>query len=140
MRYLPSYSGIHPTSRAAFLEWLAGGRKDPKACINYVFIFFYGLERRVLADAKDSVAAQEDLPEIVTEVRRLLSIYGQNSSFHGYASNLLDILQVMVTDEPIYLTVPLLASCTWEIPLTLKVALGHVARDGVSLPPEWALA
>lgn len=140
MSYWPSYSQIDPTSRAAFLEWLSGGRKDPKACIGYVFIYFYGLERRALVDAKDSVAAQDDLPAIVTEVRRLLSIYGGNSSFHGYASNFLDILQMWSTDEPLYRTSPQIEDCSWKIPLTLKMALGHVARDGVPLPAEWALA
>lgn len=141
MGYWPSYSQIHPTSRAAFLEWLSTGRKDPKANIGYVFIFFYGLERRALVDAKDSAAARNEIPAIVTEVKRLLSIYGENNSFRGYASKFLDAIQASQVTTPLYRTDPQIGNgCSWEIPLTLKIALGQVANDGVPLPAEWALA
>ena len=140
MNYWPSYSQIHTASRAAFIEWLADGRKDPEANIGYVFIYFYGLERRALADVKDSAAARSDVPAIITEVKRLLSIYGDNGSFHGYASNFLNVLQVSQTTIPLYRTSPQIDSCSWDIPLTLKIALGQMARDGVFLTAEWALA
>lgn len=141
MGYWPSYSQIHPTSRAAFLEWLSTGRKDPKTNIGYVFIFFYGLERRALVDAKESAAARNEIPAIVTEVKRLLSIYGENNSFRGYASKFLDAIQASQVTTPLYRTSPQIDNAySWEIPLTLKIALGQVANDGVSLPAEWALA
>jgi tellurite resistance protein len=141
MGYWPSYSQIHPTSRAAFLEWLSTGRKDPKTNIGYVFIFFYGLERRALVDAKESAAARNEIPAIVTEVKRLLSIYGENNSFRGYASKFLDAIQASQVTAPLYRTAPQIDNgCSWEIPLTLKIALGQVANDGVPLPAEWALA
>jgi hypothetical protein len=54
MGYWPLYSGIDPASRAAYLHWLTGGRKAPEAYIGYVFLFFYGIERRVLVDAQAS--------------------------------------------------------------------------------------
>lgn len=140
MGYWPSYSQIHPTSRAAFLEWLAGGRKDPRANIGYVFLHFYGLERRALADAKDSADARNEIPAIVTEVKRLLAIYGENNSFHGYASKFLDALQASQSSAILYRTAPQIQSCSWEIPMTLKIALGQMARDGVPLSAEWSLA
>lgn len=49
MSYWPSYSAISPTCRSAYLDWLAGGRSDPGISIGYVFLFLYGLERRVLS-------------------------------------------------------------------------------------------
>lgn len=140
MSYYPSYSQIHPASRAAFIEWLAGGRKDPKANIGYVFIYFYGMERRALADANESAAARNDVPAIITEVKRLLSIYGGNGSFHGYASRFLDALQIAQATAPFYRLCPQIKSCSWEFPLSLKIALGQIARDGVPVPAEWALA
>lgn len=139
MGYWPSYSQIQPTSRAAFLEWLANGKKDPQAYIGYVFLYFYGLERRALADAKDSEAARNEIPFIVTEVKRLLSIYGGNNSFHGYASKFLDVLQASQVSERLYNSPPQIQSYSWEIPITLKIALGQMARDSVPLSPEWAL-
>jgi len=141
MGYWPSYSQIHPTSRAAFLEWLSTGRKDPKANIGYVFIFFYGLERRALVDAKESAAARNEIPAIVTEVKRLLSIYDENNSFRGYASKFLDAIQASQVTAHLYRTAPQIDNgCSCEIPITLKIALGQVANDGVPLPAEWALA
>ena len=140
MGYWPSYSQIHPTSRAAFLEWLSNGRKDPNINIGYVFIYFYGLERRALADAKESVAARSEIPAIVTEVKRLLSIYGDNNSFRGYAGKFLDAIQASQVTVPLYRTSPQIESSSWEIPLTLKIALGQMANDGVSMSADWALA
>lgn len=86
MEYWPSYSSITPSARLAYLQWLAGGRKDPAYSIGYVFLFLYGLERRlVLEDNRGDAAA------IAAELQRLLFIYGENRSFRGYASELLDI-------------------------------------------------
>lgn len=140
MSYWPSYSQIHPASRAAFLEWLSNGKNDPKTNIGYVFVYFYGLERRALADARDSASARTEIPAIITEVKRLLSIYGENGSFHSYASKFLDVLQVSQTTVPLYRSTPQIESCSWEVPLVLKMALGQMATDSVPLPAEWALA
>lgn len=74
MNYWPSYSTISPRARAAYLEWLARGRKDPSINISYVFLFFYGLERRVLIDAQKSEDARADVELIITEVERVLLI------------------------------------------------------------------
>src|SRR6266508_3965722 len=58
LSYWPSYGEIPPASRAAYLAWLADGRRHPAVPIGYVFLFFYGLERRLLADAQQSTAAR----------------------------------------------------------------------------------
>jgi uncharacterized tellurite resistance protein B-like protein len=82
MGYWPSYSDVSAHNRGAYLTWLAGGRVEPSAYIGYVFLFFYGLERRALVD-------RADIPAIRAEVGRLLSIYAGNNSFRGYATGLL---------------------------------------------------
>ncbi len=138
--YFFSYSQIHPTSRAAFLEWLSNGRKDPNINISYVFIYFYGLERRALADVQESAAACNEIPAIVTEVKRLLSIYEGNNSFRGHASKFLDAIQASQVTAPLYRTSPQIEPGFWEIPLTLKIALGQMANDGAPMSAEWALA
>lgn len=60
MGYWPSYSTIAPACRAAYLLWLADGRHAPRAYIGYVFLYFYGLERRLLVDAQQSAAARSE--------------------------------------------------------------------------------
>lgn len=138
MRYWPNYSQIHATHRAAYLDWLSTGRKEPMANIGYVFLFFYGLERRVLLD--NAFSAVDDLPVIIEEVQRLLTVYKNNASFRQYANNFLDILQIIRGGVSFYQTEPSLESYSWKQPLIFKVALGQMAADKVPLPAEWALA
>lgn len=84
--YWPSYSEATPAQRAVYLDWLAGGRCDPKVPIGYVFIHFYGLERRVLVEGVDHAIVH-------AELNRLLSIYvGTNRSFRTYANALLTFM------------------------------------------------
>lgn len=81
--YWPSYRAASPAQRAVYQTWLIGKRQDPGVAIGYVFIFFYGLERRILCDHRDHAA-------IGTELIRLLSIYGEQShSFRRYATRFL---------------------------------------------------
>lgn len=137
MGYWPSYSDIPPASRAAYLDWLASGRRVPGAYIGYVFLFFYGLERRVLFDAKHSGSAAEEIPEILQEVRELLRVYGDNGSFRGYATAFLDIAEVAgdTTDGR-----PPRERVSWDVPLSVKRAIGSLVVAGRPIPAEWAFA
>jgi len=136
----PNYSQMHSASRAAYLEWLSTGRKNPMVNIGYVFMYFYGLERRALADVRDSIPARNDVSAICTEVSRLLSLYWKNDCFRGYAIKFLDILQVLHVTARLYLATPQIDACTTEVPYMLKVALVQMAMDGIPLSVEWALA
>jgi len=80
--YWPSYRGASPQQRSIYIDWLVGGRLDPSVPIGYVFIYFYGLERRVIADHADHAA-------VAAEMLRLLPIYSRSRSFVGYATGLL---------------------------------------------------
>lgn len=88
MPYWPSYAQISPAARRAFLDWMVGGRRDPAYGIGLVFVFFYGLEHRVF------VERGEDTSLVIREVERLLTVYGANNSFHGYATIFLDMARV----------------------------------------------
>jgi uncharacterized tellurite resistance protein B-like protein len=141
MGYWPSYSEISPSARRAYLKWLAGGRQDPSADIGYVFLFFYGLERRAIIDASRDEAAQADWPLIADELRRLLSIYGERShSFRRYAGELLDWVSLASHPARLYeRPVPELPRL-FELPLYIRLALGQAAVDGEPVPAQLALA
>lgn len=141
MGYWPSYSEISPSARRAYLKWLAGGRQDPRADIGYVFLFFYGLERRAIIEGAKDEAAQADWPVIADELRRLLSIYGEKShSFRRYAGELLDWVSLASHPAKLYQQpVPVLPK-TFELPLYIRLALGQAAVDGVPVPAHLALA
>jgi uncharacterized tellurite resistance protein B-like protein len=141
MGYWPSYSEIPSSCRAAYLEWLAGGRIDPRAYIGYVFIFFYGLERRAISDARKLETARRELPLIREEAQRLLSLYSHNRSFKSYASRFIDLLDAtLATNRRGYETEPPAPSDSWEVPLQLKIGLAHLALDAHPMPTAWAIA
>lgn len=87
--YWPKYSDLSERCRGAYLQWLADGRFDPKVDIGFVFLFFYGLERRLFRDGQQGKVSTAEREDIVREVNRLLKIYGENRSFRGYAKRLL---------------------------------------------------
>ncbi|MCC6350208.1 MAG: TerB N-terminal domain-containing protein [Candidatus Eisenbacteria bacterium] len=138
MPYWPTYDGLTPQSRAAFLEWLAGGRRVPDFGIGYVFLFFYGLERRVLLDASRSDEAKVDLPAIRQEVAELLAVYGSNRSFERYAAQLLNVLDVTLAGDREL--APPTAGRSYEMPLSLRVGLGRIIAAERPIPARWALA
>ena len=137
MSYWPSYSEISPQCRAAYLEWLAGGRRDPSAYIGYVFLFFYGLERRAVADAPQAELTRKELPAILAEVEQLLAVYGNNNTFRGYAAGLLDIVKLTIEEDNFQ---PPLERTGWELPMSLRVGIGRIVAAGKPLPADWALS
>ena len=138
MGYWPSYSSIDPASRAAYLHWLAQGRQDPGAYIGYVYLFFYGIERRVLVDARDSEQAKGEIDGLLAEVERLLQIYGGSNSFRGYARSFLAMARLLYRPIDLATLQPPRSREGWEIPLSVKIALGAFAAEDKPIPPEWA--
>ncbi|AHM74024.1 tellurite resistance TerB family protein [Yersinia hibernica] len=141
IEYAPDYSTCSPQARRAYLQWLSEGRKSPTADIGYVFLFFYGLEHRVLIDAAIDPIAKKELHIIEAEINRLLNIYGKNNAFNHYAQNLLVYITRVNIDEKLYLSAPPeIREASTELPLALLVGLGQLALDQKPLPAAWALA
>ncbi|MBD3881626.1 TerB N-terminal domain-containing protein [Phormidium tenue FACHB-886] len=139
-----SYTQMQPSSRAGYLEWLSTGRRDPKAFNGYVWLFFYGLERRVFhellqsnwqADAKK----RQELDQIINEVEELKQVYGNAYSFHGAfnykADEFLSICRILKSPDRLTEINPLTAK-----PLELQIGLGQKVKQRQPLPADWALA
>lgn len=138
--YWPSYSECTPDARRAYLQWLVGGRRAPDANIGYVFLFFYGLERRILVDAVANATAKGDISAVKQEVRRLLAIYSDNGSFRHYASQFLAYVEAESVEPAIYKRPPPAAVGSYELPMSLRIGLGQAAVDQQTIPASWALA
>ena len=138
--YWPSYSTIPPASRAAYLHWLASARSNPQANIGYVFLFFYGLERRVLFDAEGIDEVEREIPMIAKEVQRLIHVYADSRSFEGYANGFLDYITLKYEWKPQESFDPSRQKVSWRMPLGLKLRLGKMAVDGERVPAEWAFS
>lgn len=139
--YWPSFETIPPEARGSYLMWLSGGKADPQADIGFVFLYFYGLERRVLHDLASRTEADSEVAAILVELRRLLGIYGGNGSFHMYATSLLDYLAAKrMADVPqIPETVPTVTN-PYGSNLDLKVGLAAHAVQKLPLSAAWAMA
>jgi uncharacterized tellurite resistance protein B-like protein len=141
MGYWPSYADASSEERRTYLDWLSEGRLNPDYDIGYVFLFFYGLERRIIVDSRDDPAARNDWPAIITELRRLLAIYGEKSgSFNHYAGELLSWIELGKKPSQLYKQLVPDFPRTYELPPYLRLALGQAAVDRAPLPAHLALA
>ncbi len=91
--YWPSYDNISVKCRGAYLDWLASTRDNPTTPISYVFIYFSGMEYRVIND--ETRHSDQEHIAIYQEVVRLFGIYGANHSFAKYTSSFLNYLHAM---------------------------------------------
>ena len=133
MPYWPSYRDINPRERATYLDWLAGGRSDKRIGPGYIFLYFYGLERRFFVDAP----ADEEKRVLVAETRRLLDIYGDNHSVRRYLGTFLDAAHIVL--EPAGGIEPRFEKISYELPLSLRTAIGRMAKEGQPLSAAWLL-
>lgn len=132
--YWPNYSELTPSARRAYLEWLASGRCAPNAPIGYVFVYFYGLERRLIAEK-----SEKDARAILAEARRLLDLYGDNHSFRNYCGALIEAGELVFDIAPTDNAISLDMRRGWEIPIGIRVRLGRKVRDGVAIDSDDAL-
>ncbi|WP_236614741.1 TerB N-terminal domain-containing protein [Sphingobium baderi] len=137
MSYWPGYSTIPAVCRATYLDWLEGGRRDATVNPGYMFLFFYGLERRFLVDQPP----EEEKKEIVAEVERLKALFAQNYSVQRYLGEFLDIARIvamggMPLDDPA-LKQSILDNRSWDLPFSLKFALGRMIAESKAFDAEW---
>lgn len=143
MYSLPAYESMARTSRGAYLEWLAEGRRNPSTSAAYAVLFMAGLERRVLVDIAEDDTLTGELPVIRAEMVALLDTYGDRDyTLQNRATEFINLIDLMTDDlskddvgEP-----PPLASRTWSAPLGLRIGLGRFAARKHPIPAAWALA
>ena len=138
MPYWPGYSEIPSQCRATYLDWLAGGRADPSYDPGYMFLYFYGLERRFVLDHP----SEAEKREILLEVRRLKSLYPDNGSVQRYLGEFIQLAQLSLVNDDNDDTElePVFDYRGWELPLSLKVAIGSRVGRGELISADWALS
>ena len=140
--YYPSYDRLTPQQRGTYLRWLEGGRVNDfenQACL---FLFFYGIERRVLADL-DPTTGSDEIKLLYAEVAQLARRFSHRHSFWHFARSLLDLLDGLLVslgvappERPENLgPVPFAV-----MPVMLQLELAAAAKHGLPVAPEVALA
>lgn len=134
MPYWPGYSEISAICRATYLNWLADGRRDPGYDAGYMFLYFYGLERRFFVDQPDD----SEKREILEEVRRLATLYPQNGSVQRYLGEFIGIAEVALND--VAASKPIFDFRGWQMPYSLMVAIGTKIAQDEPLTWDWLLS
>jgi uncharacterized tellurite resistance protein B-like protein len=124
--YWPSYATLSKECRGIFLDWLASNRSNPNMPVGYVFIYFYGFERRIVFDSKEDIVSDIEFVSIFKEVGRLNKIYGSNRSFKNYSNSLLELMSFL---RPDVTGVKLFDLPTTSDQLSFKLALGRSVQE-----------
>jgi len=135
--YWASYNGLSPMCRGAYIEWLKSERNMSDVPMGYLFIYFYGLERRVVLDYAAGSVGDDELQEICEEILRLQSIFGTHYSFSNYSTQLLNFVAIQypdVTDIKDRLPTSSLSSDFF------RIKLAETVTSGLPIDEELALA
>jgi uncharacterized tellurite resistance protein B-like protein len=92
-----------------------------------------------LVDAVVDSSVRTEIPQILSEIARLQSIY-DNNSFQRYSSDFVNYLASRDVSPGLYLRDPPTADASGTLPLSLRVGLGQAAVDKQPVPPGWAVA
>lgn len=137
--YWPSYTDLTLNQRLTYLHWLASGKSDTSYPMGYPFLYFYGLERRLIVDTPSP--AEE--ASLVAEIVRLRRLFEHNGSFVNYSTELLNFIEMKhaVTDIPrVEAWKPDLAALGDHMSPLLQVKLGLHALRGMPLDVDLAIA
>lgn len=133
MPYWPSYSSIPADCRATYLDWLGRGRADAGYDAGYMFLYFYGLERRFLQDNPPEAEGRA----ILAEVERLAAVYAASGSARRYLGEFAGLARAMLDGAP---ERPAPSRTGFEVPFDLLFGLGAQLAAGRPLSHDWLLA
>ena len=130
LSYWPNYTHLSRRARATYLDWLSEGRMR---VVNpgYMFLYFYGLERRYFRDEPD----EHERRSIVTEVERLRGVFSDNRSASRYLGAFLDAAALAHKGS----TAPD-TGARGGVPLSLKVGLARRVEANEPLDAPWLRA
>ncbi len=132
LSYWPSYSDITPTARATYLDWLSTGRSNPEVNPGYLFLYFYGLERRFFLDAPDDAEKRE----IFDEVKRLIALFPDNYSVGNYLGTFLDVAEAISFSPRTALSDTRIRR-TYELSAKAAVEVGSRLVSGQPIDGQW---
>lgn len=135
--YWPKFISLTPEGRGAFISWLSSKRSDLEVPLGYVFIYFYGLERRITVDSINEIVDDTEFKSLFDEVLRLKGIYGGSCSFSNYATRLLEIMCLL---RPHVVRHPELEKAPQRDSLLFKHRIATTVNEGKPVPAELALA
>lgn len=135
--YWPRYNAISASCRGAYINWLASNRDDPETPLGYVFIYFYGLERRIIVDSLKNDVNDTEYQGIFYELLRLREVYSKSRSFLNYSTRLLEIMCLL---RPGLVSHPDLENNPTHDSILFKYHLAKKVHDVRPIPSHLALS
>lgn len=120
-----SYQRLNPVNRATYLQWLADGRQSDDILFHYVWLFYFGLERRLYWDQNVPNAERKVLLEEV------FNLYLRFGHIQHFATCALECLQRAA------ILYPQLAPLSRNQLLTIGLARGDIK---FSLLPKYLIS
>lgn len=120
-----SYQRLNPVNRATYLQWLADGRQSDDILFHYVWLFYFGLERRLYWDQNVPNAERKVLLEEV------FNLYLRFGHIQHFATCALECLQRAA------ILYPQLAPLSRDQLLTIGLARGDIK---FSLLPKYLIS
>lgn len=138
--YLLSYSSLSTEQRRAYIQWLASARSEPRLHRGFAMLYLYGLERRILVDGMAGKVSKDEFETLAAELLRLKKTYPEALG-SAYVDGMIEFISVHLTQpRRQYEQAPLPSTNSFELPLSVRVAIGQAAIDKKPVPVEWALA
>jgi hypothetical protein len=137
---VPTYGEMTPAERGRYLDWLSSGRSDSAAAEQFVMLYFFGLERRLLADHIEPDRDRDEVPLLLQELARLLGAYSHYEWFARQAEELQTLVRVVRGYQKAYDFTPGFEQPLDNPPPLTAIALGQLAAEGRPIPASWALA
>jgi tellurite resistance protein len=136
-----SYATATPSARRAYLRWLADGRSAPDADIAFVYLYFYGLERRIILDVLRDGTGTHDFPNLYKELKRLYTLYAAKSpSFRRHCAQLIELVEVAGSEDKLYERDLVAFPTTLDFPFLIRLALGQAVAATEAIPAQLAFS
>ncbi|MDB6076523.1 MAG: hypothetical protein JWO82_270 [Akkermansiaceae bacterium] len=139
LSYYPTYESLTPAQRGIYIDWLARGRRDSgEAAVptGYLFLFFYGIERRTLMEGDRDT-------RLWTEIFDLLGSYGKRIKSRSLASYFGDFLHFSAYSwgqESYSRALPALLQLQGKTLSETALTLALASTYERQLPMSWELA
>lgn len=140
--YYPSYERLTPKQRGFYIQWLAGGRVADYEDQWCLFLFLYGIEKRLLSEI-DPTKGTDEILSLYREVDRLRLRFSHRHSFWQYAHRFLDLLDALLISLGV--VPPERAAGTeslgvMRVPTLFELEAAAAAKHGLPISAEVALA
>ncbi|MBG6083042.1 hypothetical protein IWX58_004792 [Rubrivivax gelatinosus] len=136
-----SYKTLTARERRGYIEWLTSGRNHPDVDMRLVYMYFYGLERRLVVDLQRDPAISAELLAIEDELLRLREIYaGREQAFGIAADSLLHWVKSLGAPPTLYERKNLEFRRVYGLRVYTEVAVGQAVRARHPIHARLALA